>query len=285
MRKRTYDVDLNKVVEKTFKFLRKHDVPEHWSKTKNEKYNVHLMIVLYVLFCMADKSYKRFRQLVKSCPPLSLKLKSFPDSSTLWRAWRRIPPRFYRKLVQLSGKGGRDKCVALDPTHFQISSPSVAYCKRTKRKLEREPNRKVTIATGTRSLRIIDAVMFKYHKRSGLDDLEKILGDWVKGKTVVADTEFDAEERFHEKVIGLGGKGVAPLRHKDIPVHRTNGSRRKQLRRKWPGRSYHRRPLSETDNSMLKRGMGETLRGRTVGQQARHFYMKCFTHNMCLRCC
>ena len=284
MRKRTYDVDLNKVVEKTFKFLRKHDVPEHWSKTKNEKYNVHLMIVLYVLFCMADKSYKRFRQLVKSCPPLSLKLKSFPDSSTLWRAWRRIPPRFYRKLVQLSGKGGRDKCVALDPTHFQISSPSVAYCKRTKRKLEREPNRKVTIATGTRSLRIIDAVMFKYHKRSGLDDLEKILGDWVKGKTVVADTEFDAEERFHEKVIGLGGKGVAPLRHKDIPVHRTNGSRRKQLRRKWPGRSYHRRPLSETDNSMLKRGMGETLRGRTVGQQARHFYMKCFTHNMLLRC-
>ena len=242
------------------------------------------MIVLYVLFCMADKSYKRFRQLVKSCPPLSLKLKSFPDSSTLWRAWRRIPPRFYRKLVQLSGKGGRDKCVALDPTHFQISSPSVAYCKRTKRKLEREPNRKVTIATGTRSLRIIDAVMFKYHKRSGLDDLEKILGDWVKGKTVVADTEFDAEERFHEKVIGLGGKGVAPLRHKDIPVHRTNGSRRKQLRRKWPGRSYHRRPLSETDNSMLKRGMGETLRGRTVGQQARHFYMKCFTHNMLLRC-
>src|SRR3989339_804790 len=48
--------------------------------------------------------------------------------------------------------------------------------------------------------------------------IEKILGDWVKGKTVVADTEFDAEERFHEKVIWLGGKGVAPLRHKDIPL-------------------------------------------------------------------
>ena len=242
------------------------------------------MIVLYVLFCMADKSYKRFRQLVKSCPPLSLKLKSFPDSSTLWRAWRRIPPRFYRKLVQLSGKGGRDKCVALDPTHFQISRPSVAYCKRTKRKLEREPNRKVTIATGTRSLRIVDAVIFKYHKRNGLDDLDKMLGGWVKGKTVVADTEFDAEERFHQKVIELGGKGVAPLRHKDIPIWRTNGSRRKELRRKWPGRSYHRRPLTETANSMLKRGMGETLRGNTVGQQARHFYMKCFTHNILMRC-
>jgi|TARA_Y100000310_G_C20487648_1_gene717611 hypothetical protein len=284
MHKRTYDVDLNKVVEKTFKFLRNHDVPEHWSKTKNEKYNVHLMIVLYLLFCMADRSYKRFRRLVESCPPTTLKLKSVPDASTLWRAWRRIPPSYYRKLVQLSGKGGRDKCIALDPTHFQIGRPSVSYCKRTKRKLEREPNRKVTIATGTRSLRITDAVIFAYSKRNGLDDLDKLLGPWVKGKTIVADTEFDAEERFHQKVIELGGKGVAPLRHKDIPVRRTKGSRRKQLRRKWPGRSYNRRPLTETDNSMLKRGMGETLRGKTVGQQARHFYMKCFTHNMLLRC-
>jgi len=284
MNKRTYDIDLNKVVAKTFKFLRNNGVPKHWSKTKNEKYDVHLMVVLYVLFCMADKSYKRFKRLVESCPPTTLKLKSIPDASTLWRAWRRIPPRYYRKLVQLSGKGGRDKCTAVDPTHFQISRPSVAYCKRTKRKLEREPNRKVTIATGTRSLKIIDAVMFKYPKRSGLDDLGKVLGSWVKGKTIVADTEFDAEERFHEKIAKLGGKGVAPLRHEDIPVHRTHGSRRKELRRKWPGRSYHRRPLTETANSMLKRGMGETLRGKTVGQQARHFYMKCFTHNILMGC-
>lgn len=284
MDERTYDVDINKVVEKTFKFLRTNDVPKHWSKTKNEKYNVHLIIILYVLFCMADKSYKRFKRLVESCPPTVLKLKSIPVPSTLWRAWRRIPPRYYRLLVQLSGKGGRDKCVALDPTHFQITRPSVAYCKRTKRKLEREPNRKVTIATGTRSLRIIDAIIYAYPKRNGLDDLDTLLGPWVRGKTIVADTEFDAEDRFHQKVIALGGKGVAPLRHEGIPLHRTHGSRRKELRRKWPGRSYHRRPLTETANSMLKRGMGETLRGRTVWQQARHFYMKCFTHNMLMRC-
>lgn len=284
MHKRTYDVDLNKVVGKTFKFLRDHDVPKHWSKTKNERYDVHLILVLYVLFCLADKSYKRFRRLVESCPPSVLKLESIPAASTLWRAWRRIPPSYYRVLVQLSGKGGRDKCVALDPTHFQITRPSVAYCKRTKRKLEREPNRKVTIATGTRSLRIIDAVIYAYPKRNGLDDLDTLLGPWVQGKTIVADTEFDAEERYHQKVLDKGGKGVAPLRHQDIPVHRTQGSRRKQLRRKWPGRSYRRRALTETANSMLKRGMGETLRGRTVWQQARHFYMKCFTHNILMRC-
>ena len=284
MSKKTYDVELNKFVGKTFKFLRVNDVSKHWSKTKNERYDVHLMIVLFVLFCMADCSYRRFRRLLESCPPTILKLNSVPDVSTLWRAWRRIPPRYYRKLVQLSGKGGRDKCVALDPTHFQITRPSVAYCKRTKRKLEREPNRKTTICTGTRSLRITDAIIMKDNHRHGLNDLPKLIGKWVSGKTVTADKEFDAEKRFHQLVAQAGGKGVVPLRKKCKEIWRTKGSRRKQLRRRWPGRSYRRRNLTETANSMLKRGMGETLRGRTVWQQARHFYMKCFTHNMLMRC-
>lgn len=283
--KKSYDVDINKAVVKTKRFLKRNDVPRHWSKTKNERYDVHFMIVLYVHFCMADRSYRRFRRLIQSCPPTALDVKKVPSFTTLWRAWRRIPPRLLRKLTQQSGKGGRDKVGALDPTHFQISKPSVAYCKRTKRKLEHEPNRKTTIVTGTRSLRILDAIMYKYHKRSGLNDVPTLMGSWVKGKTVAADTEFDAEDRFHQLVEQAGGKGVAPLRHKNIPVWRTKGSRRKVLRRKWPGRSYRRRVLTETANSMLKRGMGETLRGLTVWQQARHFYAKCFTHNMLVRCC
>ena len=277
-------MNLKKLVRKTFTFLSRHDVPSHWSKTKNEEYTVHFMAVLYVLFCLANESYRRFEKLVEPSMDELFGRPDVPDFSTMWRAWRRIPTTLLRQLVQLSGKGGRDKVGALDPTHFQITRPSVAYCKRIKRKLEREPNRKTTIVTGTRSLRILDAVMRKDHHRSGLDDLPIILTDWVKGKTVAADTEFDAEERFHQAVIALGGKGVAPLRHKGVPVWRTNGARRKQLRRRWPGRSYHRRVLTETANSMLKRGMGETLRGTTVWQQARHFFAKCFTHNMLMRC-
>lgn len=281
---RTYSVNLKKLVKKTYKFLKKIDVPKHLSKTKNELYDVHTMLILYVLFCLADRSYARFVELIKPSMKELFGRDKTPGISTLWYAWRRIPPRFLRQLVQLSGRGGKDKVCALDPTHFQISRPSVSYCKRTNRKLEREPNRKCTIVTGTRSLRILDAIIRKNNHRSGLDDIPILMNDWVRGKTVAADTEFDAEERFHQAVFKAGGKGVAPLRHKNIPIHRTKGSRRKQLRRKWPGRSYHRRVLTETANSMLKRGMGETLRGCTVGQQARHFYAKCFAHNMLVRC-
>lgn len=281
---RSYDKDLNKVVATTFRVLRRWRVPEHWSRQKNEKYSVHLMIVLLVLFCLSDKSYRRFARQVRSCPPAQLRGQPLPAFSTMWEAWRRIPPHFLRRLVQLTGKGGRDKLAALDPTHFEISRPSISYCKRTRRNIMRDPNRKASIVTGTRSLRILDAYICKNARRSGLDDVPKLMNEWVKGKTVAADAEFDAELRFHQQVIQAGGKGVVPLRHKGVPVWRTHGARRKQLRRRWPGRSYHRRPLAETANSMLKRGMGTTLRGRTVGQQARHLYAKCFTHNLLMRC-
>jgi hypothetical protein len=280
----TYVVDLKKLMKVSRRFLRRHDVPEHFSKSKNEKYSLHQMLSLYILFCLCDVGVDRFYELIKIMDLSLLDLKKAPHYSTMWRAWRRFSPRFLRKLVRQSGKGGRDKCIALDPTHFEVTRPSIAYCKRTKRNPAQEPNRKTTIATGTRSLRIADAMIHKDCHRHGLDDFEEMAGPWIRGKTVVADTEFDAEERFHEIVISFGGKGVAPLRHKKVPVWRTNGARRKQLRRKWPGRSYHRRPMAETLNSMIKRGMSPYLRGHTVWQQARHFYAKCLAHNLIMRC-
>ncbi|MBS3130820.1 hypothetical protein J4212_00150 [Candidatus Woesearchaeota archaeon] len=280
----TYRIDLKKLMKITGRFLRRHDVPEHFSKSKNEKYTLHQQLVLFILYCLLDLPIDLFGEWIGLMDLSGIGLDSKPHYSTMWRAWRRFSPRFLRKLVKASGRGGRDKCIALDPTHMEITRPSIAYCKRTKRNPAQEPNRKTTIATGTRSLRIVDAIMHKDSHRHGLDDFEEMAGEWIKGKTIVADTEFDAEERFHGIVLSFGGKGVAPLRHKNIQIWRTNGARRKQLRRRWPGRSYRRRPMAETLNSMLKRGMSAFLRGRTVWQQARHFYAKCLAHNMIMRC-
>jgi hypothetical protein len=280
----TYVIDLKKLMKTTVRFLRRHDVAEHHSKRRNEQFTTHQMMVFFILYCLFDMGIDRFGAWAKIIDLEPIGLKNAPHYSSMWRAWRRFSPRFLRKLVHWSGKGGRDKCIAIDPTHFEITRPSISYCKRTNRNPCREPNRKTTIATGTRSLRIIDAVLRKDSHRHGLDDFEEIAGPWIRSKTIVADTEFDAEDRFHQIVIAFGGKGVAPLRHKNIPIWRTNGARRKELRRKWPGRSYHRRPMAETINSMLKRGMSARLRGRTVWQQARHFYAKCLAHNLIMRC-
>jgi len=48
---KTYSVHLKKLVKTTLRFLRRVDVPHHLSKTKNERYDVHVMLVLYSFFC------------------------------------------------------------------------------------------------------------------------------------------------------------------------------------------------------------------------------------------
>ena len=123
---RTYSVNLKKLVKTTYKFLSFIDVKKNWSKTKNEKFDVHTAIVFGVLFCVADRTYRRFVKLVEPSVKELFGMDKIPNFSTLWHAWRRIPPRFWRRLVQLSGRGGRDRAAAIDPTYFQITRPSVA---------------------------------------------------------------------------------------------------------------------------------------------------------------
>src|SRR3989344_6037620 len=104
----TYVVDLKKLVKVTFRLIRRFDVKEHFSKSKNEQFSVHQMLLLFVLFCLLEKPIDRFGELVKIMDLRILELKRAPHYSTMWRAWSRFSPRFLRKLVQLTGDGGRE---------------------------------------------------------------------------------------------------------------------------------------------------------------------------------
>ena len=61
----TYIVDLKKLMKIVGRFLRRCDVPEHFSKTKNELYSLHQMLVLFVLYCLFDMAIDRFGELTK----------------------------------------------------------------------------------------------------------------------------------------------------------------------------------------------------------------------------
>ena len=48
----------NKLVAKTKKLVQRYNVPKHWSKTKNEKFDVHTVCILFVLFQIEQKDYR-----------------------------------------------------------------------------------------------------------------------------------------------------------------------------------------------------------------------------------
>lgn len=270
----------NKLVENTRKLVSNHNVPKHWSKTKNEKFDVHKVCILYVLFQIENKDYRLFSSWLAITTALGLL--SVPHWTTLQKAFARLPPRLLRKLVQLSGKC-KDKIASLDPTFFQLTNPSKGYCRRIRRDSRYDKLRKATVLVGIKKKKVLD-VFINARERHGMKDVPEIAkGGGFKDRIILADKEFDAE-KFHQIVEDAGGKSIVPLKYSNVPIYRTKGKHRKELKRKGIPKIYRLRATSESNNSAVKRRFSPVLRGKTFWQQARDLYGKYLTYNLCLDC-
>lgn len=266
----------NKLFAKTRAFVARYNVPRHWSKTRNEKFDVHTICVLYVLFEVENKDYRMFSAWLAIAPALGLP--DVPHWTTLQKAFKRLPPRLLRKLAQISGRC-RDRVIAIDPTYFQLSNPSKGYCKRINRDPRRDKLRKATIVTTTNKKKIAD-VFVRANERHGMRDIPHIAkSGCFLNRTTLGDMEFDAE-KFHVLVKESGGKrSIVPPRYKEVPIWRTKGVHRKALKKKIP-KIYGQRSASESCNSAIKRKFGPVLRGKSFWQQARDLYAKCLAYNL-----
>ena len=273
-------LNYNKLVHKTNKLVKKYKVPEHWSKTKNEKFNVHTICVLFILFQIEQKDYRLFSSWLEITPLLGLK--EVPHWTTLQKAFAKLPPNFIRKLVQLSGKC-KDKLQALDPTYYQTTNPSIGYCKRIGRDLRGEKTRKVTVVV-TKEHKLVADVLIKSEERHGMKDIPEIAtSGCFRSRTTLADKEFDAES-FHELIEQEGGKSIVPPKFANVPIWRTKGEHRKKLKRNLPDIYRFRSSCSESNNSAVKRRFSPVLRGRTFWQQARDLYGKYLAYNLSRDC-
>lgn len=267
----------NKLVVRTRRLVKRAKVPVYWSKTCNEKFNVHTVCVLFVLFQIEQKDYRLFSGWLSITTALGLS--SVPHFTTLQKAFARLPPKLIRKLMQLAGKC-KDRIASLDPTYFQLTNPSKGYCKRIGRDPRRDKLRKATVVVGTNKKKVLD-VFVKAKERHGMKDVPEIAkSKCFKGRTVLADKEFDAE-KFHQIVEDSGGKkSIVPTKYPNIPIHRTKGKHRKELKRKGIPKTYTKRSASESNNSAIKRRFSPVLKGKNFWQQARNLYGKYLAYNL-----
>lgn len=267
----------NKLVVRARRLVQRYKVPKYWSKTRNEKFDVHTICVLFVLFQIEQKDYRLFSGWLSVATALGLP--NVPHFTTLQKAFARLPPRLLRKLVQLSGKC-QDSIVTVDPTYYQLSNPSKGYCKRIGRDPRRDKLRKVTVVVSTNKKKVLD-VFVKAKERHGMKDIPEIAkSGCFKGRTVLADKEFDAE-KFHQIIEDASGKrSIVPTKYLNVPIHRTKGKHRKELKRKGIPQIYTKRAASESNNSAVKRRFSPVLKGKNFWQQARNLYGKYLAYNL-----
>lgn len=273
----------NNLVAETCKMIAEECVPLHWSRTRNELFDVHTICVLFVLFQLEQKDYRHFSSWLAVSTALGLKLKRVPHWTSLQKAFARLPPSLLRKLVQLSGKCS-DRTVSLDPTYYQLTNPSKGYCKRIGRDPRKDKLLKASVVVSTKS-KFVQDVYTCAKERHGMRDVPHLVksGCFSK-KLVLADKEFDAES-FHQQVEDAGGRSIVPLRnHGKVPYHRIRGTHRKQLSRKPLSPVFGQRSSSEGNNSALKRRFSPVAQGKCFWQRARNVYGKYLAYNLVQRC-
>jgi hypothetical protein len=78
----------------------------------------------------------------------------------------------------------------------------------------------------------------------------------------------------------LDGFSVIPARYKQVPIRRTHGRYRKQMKRGYSQLLYNQHNKNETIFSVIKRLFGEHITSRLVSTQNRELSLRCIAYNM-----
>ena len=86
---------------------------------------------------------------------------------------------------------------------------------------------------------------------------KKVLRLGKSVKLVVLDKGYD-DEKVHEFIREfMEAMSIIPARNENVPIHRTSGRYRKQMKRGYSKKKYHQRSKNETVNSVVKRKWGD----------------------------
>ncbi len=86
-------------------------------------------------------------------------------------------------------------------------------------------------------------------------------------KVGIGDKGYDDEKNHEFLREELHAQSIIPARYEDVPVWRTKGRYRKEMKRGYSKKAYHQRSKDETIFSVIKRTMGDDVRSvKTRGQ-------------------
>ena len=97
---------------------------------------------------------------------------------------------------------------------------------------------------------------------------------------VIADKGYDNEDNHQLVRETLHAFSVIPARYEHVPIWRTHGRYRKQMKRGYNERLYNQRNKHETIMSVIKRLFGEYISSRLVKTQNRELSFRCIAYNM-----
>ena len=236
-----------RLIHKVKRLLRMAGQPRWLHRFGPKKYEFwqHMLALLVRQLCQL--SYRRVVRLLRDLGFV------VPSYSALIKMACRLPAGLWQRL--LAATRSSKVCVAaVDSTTFARSNPSYHYLRRIDRAGPAGVPVKANVLVDTKRKKIVSAQV-RVLPRADPRDVPALLKQ-CHPKILVADKGYDSEA-VHEYCFERGITSMIPAR-KNV---RHGFYRRKQLR-KFNLRVYHRREMSESKFSSVKRCYGSTVRCR-----------------------
>ena len=267
-----------------YRVLRNLRIPSFLHLKSNHIFIVWQHIVLLTIRQYEGKSYRMFVEWLVEANYLRafLQLPRIPHFTTLQKFADRISSTMLRKIISsfIVLAGTRHIFVGIDSTGFKVTHASRYYTERTRLR------RKYTqLSIGADVLQQIICIIKIRRAPTRHDnvDFRPVItktSDIFPLSVVTADKGYDSEVNHVLVREELGALSVIPARYEHVPIWKTHGIYRKQMKRGYPKILYNQRNKDETIISVIKRLFGEHLMSRLIRTQNRELSFRCIAYNM-----
>jgi len=259
-------------------------IPLFSHKKSNHIFTVWQHVVLLAIRQYEGKSYRMFTDWLVEAHYLRMfmQLSKIPHFTTLQKFADRIAGTLLERIIShfILLTGIKQVFLGIDSSGFKPTHASHYYTERAR------PRRKwVKLSVGGDMLEQLICTIKVRRAPARHDNVDfRPLVERTSGirplSIVVADKGYDSEDNHVLVRERLHAYSIIPPRYQAVPIWKTHGRHRKQLKRGYPKPLYNQRNKDETIMSVIKRLFGEHLTSRLVRTQNREPTFRCIAYNM-----
>ena len=267
-----------------YRVLRNSRIPLFLHRKSNHVLLTGQHIVLLTVRQYEGKSYRVFVEWLVEAYYLRmfLQLSHIPHYTTLQKFSSRINGTLLEKIISsfiLLLTNIRKIFTGIDSTGFKITHASQYYTERTR---TRRKYAKISIGADVLQQIICTIKIRRAPTRHDNIDFGPIItktSEILPLSVVTADKAYDSEENHVLVRELLHGYSIIPTRYENVPIWKTHGRCRKQMKRGYSKLLYGQRNKNETIVSVIKRLFGEHITSRLVRTQNRELSFRCIAYN------
>ena len=267
--------------------LRNARIPIFLHRKSNHIFTVWQHMVLLVIRQYEGKSYRLFSEWLVEAYYLRmfLKLSHIPHFTTLQKFTERVNGTMLERIISsfIVLTNIRQIFVGVDSSGFKATHASQYYTERAGVRKRRRKYIKVSLGADVLKQIICTVKIRRTPARHDNIDFRPLItkvSEILPLSVVTADKGYDSEDNHVLVREELHAFSVIPARCEHVPIWKTHGRYRKQMKRGYSKLLYNQRNKDETILSVIKRLFGEHITSRLVRTQNRELCLRCITYNM-----